>query len=209
MEIECAPAPSSPQPILPPYPTPLTTRSPGGEGRLGSCSPALNPNLQPKSLLAARWTPPPRLTSGCLALPAQHPHPPILAVWHPLSSHPWGSWQGPSLANVVMSLAVPRERSSWACCQSVNPGPCARLGNLTQALERGDAGSVGKEPWDVGSVGKLPKSWALGCSDLPGPVQKGGWAYSGQCTFLVQEDQSEGSYVPTQLPGEENSFRVY
>ena len=179
------------------------------EGRLGSCSPALNPNLQPKSLLAARWTPPPRLTSGCLALPAQHPHPPILAVWHPLSSHPWGSWQGPSLANVVMSLAVPRERSSWACCQSVNPGPCARLGNLTQALERGDAGSVGKEPWDVGSVGKLPKSWALGCSDLPGPVQKGGWAYSGQCTFLVQEDQSEGSYVPTQLPGEENSFRVY
>lgn len=96
-----------------------------------------------------------------------------------------------------MSLAVPRERSRWDYCQSVNPRPCARLGNLTQALERGDAGSVGKEPWDMGSAGKLPKSWVLGCSDLPGAVQKGSWAYSGQCAFLVQEGQSEGSCVPT------------
>ena len=49
----------------------------------------------------------------------------------------------------------------------------------------------------MGSAGKLPKSWVLGCSDLPGAVQKGSWAYSGQCAFLVQEDQSEGSCVPT------------
>lgn len=49
----------------------------------------------------------------------------------------------------------------------------------------------------MGSAGKLPKSWVLGCSDLPGTVQKGSWAYSGQCAFLVQEGQSEGSCVPT------------
>lgn len=59
----------------------------------------------------------PLFTSGYLALPALHPHPPILAVWHPLSSHPWGSWLGPSIADVVMSLAVPMERSGWACSQ--------------------------------------------------------------------------------------------
>lgn len=195
MEVERAPAPSSPQPILPP--TALTTQEPWSGGKPGFLLPSPEPQLATKVTARCSRTPPPRFTSGCVALPAQHPHPPILAVWHPLSSHPWGSWQGPSLADVVMSLAVPRERSGWACCQSVNPGPCARLGNLTQALERGDAGSVGKELWDVGSEGQLPKSWVLGCSDLPGTVQKGGWAYSGQCTFLVQKDQGEGSYVPT------------
>lgn len=61
-------------------PPPSPPRSLGVEGKLGSCSPALNPNLQPKSLLTAPRTPPPRFTSGCVALPAQHPHPPILAV---------------------------------------------------------------------------------------------------------------------------------
>lgn len=82
--------------------------------------PSHNPQVATKVsclLPAAAPAPPPLFTSGCLALPALHPHPPILAVWHLLSSHPWGSWPGPSVADVVMSLAVPMERSGWACSQ--------------------------------------------------------------------------------------------
>lgn len=179
------------------------------EGRLGSCSPVLNPNLQPKSLLTAPWTPPPRFTSGCVALPAQHPHPPILAVWHPLSSHPWGSWQGPSLANVVMSLAVPRERSGWACCQSVNPGPCARLGNLTQALERGDAGSVGKEPWGRGQCRETAQVMGAGVLRFARCCSEGRLGLLRAVHIFGAGRSDEGSYVPTQWPGEEDSFRVY
>lgn len=67
------------------------------------------PKFHPKVSLLPRQ---PRLLSfrggrGSLALPAPHPHPPVLAVWYPLSSPPRGNWRGPSIADVVMSLAAP------------------------------------------------------------------------------------------------------
>lgn len=147
-------------PHLPPastallLPTPITTGKPGGGGKAWSVLPKLHQSL----LLAAALAPPPLVPSGSLALAAPHPHPPILAVWYPLSSLPWGSWREPSIADVVMSLAVPVGRSGWACSQSVNLGQVLhRQGNLTQALE-------GEKPvqWErgrgtVGTAGKLSK----------------------------------------------------
>lgn len=60
--------------------------------------------------------------------------------------------------DVVMSLAVPVEKSCWACSQSVNLGQALHCqGNLTQALEGEMLVRWERGCGTVGTAGKLSK----------------------------------------------------
>lgn len=82
--------------------------------------PRSDPQIQLLSAVLLPPAPPLRRLGAGPCLPHAPPSSPGCLA---LSSYPWGSWQGPSIGDVVMSLAVPTERSGWACSQLTRPPP--------------------------------------------------------------------------------------